>query len=42
MSFDPFDGVLLNDPRPPVSGALGMLLHLRVARRQANSQADCR
>jgi PD-(D/E)XK nuclease superfamily len=38
MSFDPFDGVLLNDARSPVSGALGMLLHLRVARRQAKSQ----
>ena len=38
MSFDPFDGVLLNDARPPVSGAFGMMLHLRVARRQAKSQ----
>ncbi len=38
MSYDPFDGVLLNDPRPPVSGAVGMLLHLRVARRQAKAQ----
>ena len=35
MSYDPFDGVLLNDPRPPVPGAFGMMLHLRVARRQA-------
>ena len=33
MSYDPFDGVLLDDPRPPVPGALGMMLHLRVARR---------
>jgi len=31
MSYDPFDGVLLDDPRPPVPGALGMMLHLRVA-----------
>lgn len=38
MSYDPFDGVLLNDPRPPVSGAVGMSLHLRVARRQAKAQ----
>jgi len=38
VSYDPFDGVLLNDPRPPVSGALGMMLHLRVARRQAKAQ----
>ncbi len=33
MSYDPFDGVLLDDPRPPVPGALGIQLHLRVARR---------
>lgn len=33
MSHDPFDGVLLDDPRPPVPGALGIQLHLRVARR---------
>jgi hypothetical protein len=38
MSYDPFDGVLLNDARPPVSGAVGMMLHLRVARRQAKVQ----
>ena len=35
MSYDPFDGVLLNDARPPVPGAFGLLLHLRVARRLA-------
>ncbi|MBI4911202.1 MAG: PD-(D/E)XK nuclease family protein [Acidobacteria bacterium] len=38
MSYDPFDGVLLDDHRPPVSGAQGMLLHLRVARRQAKAR----
>lgn len=38
MSYDPFDGVLLDDPRPPVPGAVGMALHLRVARRQAKAQ----
>ena len=38
MSYDPFDGVLLNDPRPPVSGAVSLMLHLRVARRLAKSQ----
>ena len=38
MSFDPFDGVLLNDPRPPVSGAVSLMLHLRVARRVAKAQ----
>ena len=37
MSYDPFDGVLLNDVRPPVPGAFGMMLHLRVARLQAKS-----
>lgn len=37
MSYDPFDGVLLDDARPPVSGAFGMMLHLRVARRLAKS-----
>ena len=37
MSYDPFDGVLLDDARPPVSGAFGMMLHLRVARRLAQS-----
>ncbi len=35
MSYAPFDGVLLDDARPPVSGAEAMLLHLRVARRTA-------
>ena len=38
MSYDPFDGVLLNDPRPPVSGAVSLMLHLRVARRLAKAQ----
>jgi len=38
MSHAPFDGVLLNDARPAVPGAVGMLLHLRVARRQARAQ----
>ena len=38
MSHDPFDGVLLDDPRPPVPGAVGMALHLRVARRQAKAR----
>ena len=37
MSHAPFDGVLLNDLRPTVPGAVGMMLHLRVARRQAKS-----
>ncbi len=35
MSFAPFDGVVLDDVRPPVPGAVAMLLHLRVARRLA-------
>ena len=38
MSYDPFDGVLLNDSRPPVSGAVSLMLHLRVARRLAKAQ----
>jgi hypothetical protein len=38
MSHDPFDGVLLDDPRPAVPGAVGMVLHLRVARRQARAR----
>ncbi len=38
MSYDPFDGVLLDDPRPPISGAFGMMLHLRVARRLAQAR----
>jgi hypothetical protein len=38
MSYDPFDGVLLNDSRPPVSGAVSLMLHLRVARRLAKTQ----
>ena len=37
MSYDPFDGVLLNDARSPVPGALGRMLHLRVARRLAKA-----
>ncbi len=37
MSYDPFDGVLLDDARPPVPGAFGLLLHLRVARRLAKT-----
>lgn len=39
MSHSPFDGVLLDDPRPPISGAEAMLLHLRVARRLARRGA---
>lgn len=35
MSHSPFDGVLLADPRPPIPGAVALLLHLRVARRLA-------
>lgn len=42
MTYDPFDGVLLNDPRPPVPGAVGMMLHLRVARRLAKAQGWAR
>lgn len=38
MSHDPFDGVLLDDPRPAVPGAVSLLLHLRVARRLAKAQ----
>lgn len=38
MSHDPFDGVLLDDPRPAVPGAVGMTLHLRMARRQAKAR----
>ena len=38
MSYDPFDGVLLNDPRPPVSGAVGLMMHLRVVRRLAKAK----
>lgn len=38
MSYDPFDGVLLNDPRPPVPGAVSLMLHLRVARRLAKAK----
>jgi hypothetical protein len=38
MSHAPFDGVLLDDPRPPMSGALAMLLHLRILRRAAQAE----
>lgn len=38
MSHDPFDGVLLDDPRPAVPGAVSLMLHLRVARRLAKAQ----
>ncbi|WP_005032801.1 PD-(D/E)XK nuclease family protein [Holophaga foetida] len=41
MSHAPFDGVLLDDARPSVSGALAMLLHLRVARRMAVELGWC-
>ncbi len=37
MSFAPFDGVLLDDPRDPIPGALAVLLHLRVEREQARA-----
>ncbi|HJW72825.1 MAG TPA: PD-(D/E)XK nuclease family protein [Geothrix sp.] len=37
MSYAPFDGVLLNDVKPPVPGSVGMLLHLRIARREAKA-----
>jgi hypothetical protein len=33
MSYAPFDGVLLDDLRPPVPGALSAILHLQVAER---------
>jgi hypothetical protein len=33
MSYNPFDGVLLDDARPPAPGAVSTLLHLTVARR---------
>lgn len=35
MSHAPFDGILLDDPRPPVPGALAVALHLRVERGRA-------
>jgi hypothetical protein len=38
MSHAPFDGVLLDDARMPVPGAVALLLHLRVARRSAAAQ----
>ena len=33
MSYAPFDGVLLDDLRPPMPGALAIVLHLQVAER---------
>lgn len=38
MSHAPFDGVILDDPRPPVPGALALLLHQRVEAQQARSR----
>ena len=38
MSHAPFDGVLLDDARPPIPGAMAMLLHLRVAQRMARAR----
>ncbi|MFN8010431.1 MAG: PD-(D/E)XK nuclease family protein [Holophagaceae bacterium] len=35
MPFVPFDGVLLDDPREPIPGALALLLHLNVERELA-------
>lgn len=35
MSYVPFDGVLLDDPREPIPGALALLLHLNVERELA-------
>jgi RecB family exonuclease len=35
MAYAPFDGVLLDDLRPPVPGALAVALHLRVERELA-------
>lgn len=35
MAYAPFDGVLLDDLRPPVPGALAVALHLRVERERA-------
>src|SRR5258706_130216 len=32
MSLSPFDGVLLDDAREPIPGALAVLLHLQVGR----------
>ncbi|MBI3130194.1 MAG: PD-(D/E)XK nuclease family protein [Acidobacteria bacterium] len=38
MSYDPIDGVLLDDPRPAVPGAVSLMLHLKVARKLAKAQ----
>lgn len=35
MAFAPFDGVLLDDPRDPIPGAVAVQLHFRVERRLA-------
>ena len=35
MAFAPFDGVLLDDPRDPIPGAVAVQLHLRTERRLA-------
>ncbi len=35
MPFVPFDGILLDDPREPIPGALAQLLHLQVEQAQA-------
>lgn len=35
MAFAPFDGVLLDDPRDPIPGAVAVQLHLRAERRLA-------
>lgn len=35
MAFAPFDGVLLDDPRDPIPGAVAVSLHFRVERRLA-------
>jgi hypothetical protein len=36
MSYSPFDGVLLDDLRAPIPGALAMVLHLQIAARQSS------
>lgn len=38
MAYAPFDGVLLEDGREPIPGAVALLLHLRVARRRAGGR----
>ncbi|MBL0211893.1 MAG: PD-(D/E)XK nuclease family protein [Holophagaceae bacterium] len=42
MAFSPFEGVLLDDPREPIPGALAVLLHLRVERQLAMAQRRAR